>query len=310
MLRVSNCRLHAEEAETRDLVCESGTISVVMGRNQSGKTALCRLIAGLDSQARGDVWIAGKARTGKPGPVSMVFQAFVNYPNWSVAENIASPMRASGRHDPARVQELAESVQIDHLLARMPHELSGGQQQRLAIARALAKEPAVLVMDEPFVNIDFKLRESLNRELRTLVDQTGVALVFASSQPSDGLCLADQLVLVERHQFLQIGMPLELYRSPASLAAANLLSDPVLNRIDTQRYVRPEHVKLGENAGQFRATVEAIETSGAESFIHAEVDTSRGRAPWVIKVPRMVHARPGEAINLDVSAEDILEFVA
>ncbi len=314
MLTIKNCRLAPDATTGIDLNCQPGTLTVLLGRNQSGKTDLCRLIAGLPSRAGGTVSFDGQPRVGKTGPVSMVFQAFVNYPNWNVAENIASPMRAVGKRDDHRVRELAALVKIDHLLDRMPNELSGGQQQRLAIARALAKDPKVLVMDEPFVNIDFKLREALNRELRAMVGQTGVALVFASSQPSDALSLADQLVLMEQHQILQVGTPLALYRNPGSIAAANLLSDPVLNQIAPNLYVRPEHVGLEEDLGNdaaalnFVASVEAVETNGAESYIHADVETELGVAPWVAKVQGMRHVTAGQSVRLQVSSNDVLQL--
>ncbi|GAB5415780.1 MAG: hypothetical protein Cons2KO_33830 [Congregibacter sp.] len=247
----------------------------------------------------------------------MVFQAFVNYPNWTVAQNIASPLIAGPLNDrkrlpktdiDARVRELATLVKIDHLLERMPNELSGGQQQRLAIARALAKEPAVLVMDEPFVNIDFKLREALNTELRSLVDNTQVSLLFTTSDPADALALADQLLLLDKHTVLQQGKPLDLYLKPRNLAAANLLSDPAVNCVSPTSYVRPDHVKVLDNgeASSFSAHLRAVETNGAESYLHADVDLPDGIQEWVIKTSGIVNAEIDAPIHLGVDSRDLL----
>ena len=291
-----------------DLACEAGSITVVLGRNQSGKTDLCRLSAGLPTEATGAVTIEGKTYQRKSGPIAMVFQAFVNYPNWTVARNIASPMQAAGMQDENRVKELAALVKIGHLLHRMPDELSGGQQQRLAIARTLAKKPKVLLMDEPFVNLDFKLREALNAELRTLVEETGVALVFTTSDPSDALALADQLILLESHEVLQQGTALELYRSPASFAAADLLSDPGINRLSETQFVRPEHVHLSADSNGHSSTLRAVETNGAQSYLHADVALDHGTEEWVVKLPGIVAHQAGEKVSLAVDHRDVLEL--
>lgn len=331
LLLIENCRLRSDRSvdtvdralssnpdpdknsvppspEPATISCQFGEITVVLGRNQSGKTDLSRLIAGLPSAASGDITIDGASIDRKNSPVAMVFQAFVNYPNWNVAQNIGSPLIAKGRLDKERVRQLAELVKIDHLLERMPHELSGGQQQRLAIARALAKDPSVLVMDEPFVNIDFKLREALNTELRSLVDETGVALLFMTSDPSDALSLADQLILLERHLVIQQGSPLDLYQHPNSLVAANLLSDPSVNQISSTLYVRPEHIGVTRLNGTYDATVRAVETNGAESYFHVDVALGDRSDEWVVKTPGMTLLEPGAEIQLAVDQRDLLEL--
>ena len=159
-LALKNVQLY-RGAQRFDQEFAAGAITVVLGGNDAGKTKLCRLIAGLPSEADGQVLLDGMDLGTQPlrqRPVAMVYQAFVNYPNLTVAQNIGSPLGKNA--DPDRVQELAETLQIAPLLQRFPHELSGGQQQRVAIARALAKRARVLVLDEPLVNLDFKLREA------------------------------------------------------------------------------------------------------------------------------------------------------
>ncbi|MEO0436937.1 MAG: ABC transporter ATP-binding protein [Pseudomonadota bacterium] len=316
MLTIRECLLDPTRSESCDLHCEPGTVTVVLGPNQSGKTPLCRLIAGLSSSASGHVEVAGvRVKTSRGGSwaagneqVAMVFQAFVNYPHWTVAQNIASPYRAQGQADQSRVRELATLVKIDHLLERYPHELSGGQQQRLAIARALAKDPKVLLMDEPFVNLDFKLREALNEELRALVEDTGVALLFTTSDPSDALALADRLVIISQHEVLQQGKPLDLYQMPANIKAANLLSDPGLNTLSATRFVRPEHLRITSERSGYAAKVKAVESNGAHSYLHALVELPDGDKSWVAKLPGVVSIAMGNSTRLGFDERDVLEL--
>ncbi|MEM9397350.1 MAG: ABC transporter ATP-binding protein [Pseudomonadota bacterium] len=316
MLKIRKFRLAPASSEVSTLECAPGSVTVVLGPNQSGKTPLCRLIAGLSSAAVGEVEVAGKSqkkrtgasRTASNDQVAMVFQAFVNYPHWTVEQNIASPQRARGKGSKSRIRELAQMVKIDHLLDRFPHELSGGQQQRLAIARALAKSPTVLLMDEPFVNLDFKLREALNVELRALVQDIGVTLLFTTSDPGDALTLADQLVIIDHHEVLQMGNPLDLYRMPTSKRAADLLSDPGLNQLSPTRYVRSEHLHISDQRSGYAAKVEAIESNGAHSYLHALVELPNGRSNWVAKLPGVFTSSIGSSTRLGFDERDVLEL--
>src|SRR3954463_10441222 len=149
------------------LTLESGTLNVLLGPTLSGKTSIMRLLAGLDKPSSGKVLVEGKDVTGadvRQRSVAMVYQQFVNYPSLTVYENIASPLRQgakriAGSEIDAQVREAARLLHIDTLLDRMPHQLSGGQQQRTAIARAIVKGADLLLLDEPLVNLDYKLRE-------------------------------------------------------------------------------------------------------------------------------------------------------
>src|SRR5882724_3216338 len=155
-----------------DLAVPRGTLNVLLGATGAGKTSLLRIIAGLDRPTSGTVRFDGVDVTRVPAhkrSVALVYQQFINYPSLTVRDNIGSPLRLArvpDRH--ARVDELARTLRIDDLLDRLPGELSGGQQQRVAIARALAKSADVVLLDEPLVNLDYKLREDLRDELRGL----------------------------------------------------------------------------------------------------------------------------------------------
>jgi len=242
-----------------------------------------------------------------------VYQAFVNYPNLSVRDNIASPMRARRIPPPdrdRRVRELAGMLQIGELLDRLPHELSGGQQQRLAIARALAKNARVLLLDEPLVNLDFKLREALEYELRNLLRISDTVVVYTSSDPRDAFALGDQVLLLAAGRKLQAGTPTDVYQSPSSFAAMELLAEPCINRFsreERQCALRPEHVAVGADANsdhRFEMNVTAYETNGDESFVHGIV----GNREWVVRCPGMHDVHAGETIDLYARDADVVSF--
>lgn len=324
MLELSDVRLHPHLPDNAgcDLVFAPGEISVVLGANQSGKTDLCRLIAGLNTHARGRVMLDGVDLSGlgpRRRPVGMVYQAFINYPNLSVFENIASPLNARGAPRSeinSRVAELADKLQIGELLARLPEELSGGQQQRLAIARALAKDARVLLLDEPLVNLDFKLREALEVELRELLQASNTVVIYTSSDPRDAFSLGDHLLLLHRGVKVQAGTPIDVYRNPENMVAMELLADPAVNRFEhsgAMCAVRPEHVSVpAETAGtpmdtehlQFNMLVTGYETSGDESFVHGRVDEHE----WVVRARGMLRVIAGQQLNLIARAQDIVRF--
>jgi len=296
-----------------------GAITVVLGRNNAGKTRLARAVAGLDPSPSGTVFINGadvSALSARRRRVGLVYQAFVNYPNWSVFDNIASPMRAAGRgrggdaDEMARaVEALADRLRIGDLLDRLPEALSGGQQQRVAIARALAQQGDVLVMDEPLVNLDYKLREELSLQLREIVQSDGLTVLYLTSDPKDAFTLGDAVLLLHDRAKLQSGTPLAVYDAPVCAAAADLMSDPGVNRLDAQTLVRPEHLRLtpqAETDAVLAAEVNSVETSGAETFLHCRVDG----ADWVARLPGMADVKAGARVRLYVAADDLIRLEA
>lgn len=319
MLEVTNVRLIPGQEEGFDHRFAAGEITVVLGANRSGKTDLCRLIAGLNTHARGQVSLAGADLSGqspRQRPVGLVYQAFVNYPNLTVRQNIASPLQAQklpAADIDATVAELAAKLRIEDLLQRLPHELSGGQQQRVAIARAMAKRAKVLLLDEPLVNLDFKLREALELELRDLLVATDTVVIYTSSDPRDAFALADQVLLLSQGMKLQSGPPLQVYQHPDSLAAMEVLADPGLNRFERDGAlcaVRPEHVFVATGAVpeqghlSFDMLVTAYETNGNESFVHGRVDDR----DWVLRCRGMQTLPPGMQVSVAAAARDVLRF--
>lgn len=293
-----------------------GAITVVLGRNNAGKTRLARAVAGLDPSPPGTLFINGNDVSGlsaRRRRVGLVYQAFVNYPNWSVFDNIASPLAAKGgkrkgKSEIARtVRALADRLQIGELLDRRPESLSGGQQQRVAIARALAQQGDVLVMDEPLVNLDYKLREELTLQLREIVQADELTVLYLTSDPKDAFTLGDQVVLLHDRAKLQSGTPLDLYNAPVSPEAADLMSDPGVNRLDDQTLVRPEHLRLAPQADTdvpFDAEVNSVETSGAETFLHCRVNES----DCVARLPGMVPVEAGSKVRLYVGRDDLIHI--
>lgn len=294
----------------------AGAISVVLGRNRSGKTRLCRLIAGLEDATPGMLSVDGEDVTRlSPGrrSVALVYQAFVNYPNLTVFDNIASPLRArrvAADTIRERVREIAAKLRLDGLLERLPAQLSGGQQQRLAIGRALAKSARVLVLDEPLVNLDYKLREALEFELRDMLGRDDLTVIYTTSDPKDAFNLGDHLVLLDDHRIVQAGVPLDVYERPTSVTAADLMSDPGVNRWREGHRdcaVRPEQLTLEAPAGTGRAfdfSVVTVETNGAETFLHGRVHDDH----WVVRLRGLHRVAAGERLSVHAPAEAILSF--
>jgi len=293
-----------------------GAITVVLGRNGSGKTRLCRLIAGLEIPASGRIELDGVDVTRlAPGKrsVALVYQAFVNYPNLTVFENIASPLRAARRPAAdirARVGEIAERLRIGELLDRFPAELSGGQQQRVAMGRAFAKSARVLLLDEPLVNLDYKLREALEFELRELLHAADMTVIYTTSDPRDAFNLGDEVVLLERHRIIQTGTPLEVYERPVSARAAGLMSDPGVNLLPEDgalTVVRPENLSLAAPdvpSRMFEMAVQGVETNGSETYLHGLV----GGAHWVARLDGLARIAPGERVRLHAPRDAVLAF--
>ena len=284
--------------------------NTLLGETLSGKTSLLRLMAGLTRPSKGRVKFDGADVTGlavQKRNVAMVYQQFINYPNLSVWENIASPLRVAGLkidEIKRRVSSIAELLKLTPYLDRQPSQLSGGQQQRAAIARALVKECKLVLLDEPFANLDYKLRESLRDELPRLLADRGAIVVYATTEPSEALQLGGLVATLFEGRVTQFGPSSSLYRFPRDLRTAQILSDPPINiapgkkigsRLELTASVgwelghahtnlpegdiyvglRPHHV-LPENLGRgvsIEGRVRISVVSGSESVIRFETDS-------------------------------------
>ncbi len=215
------------------LAPRSGEVTVLLGATQAGKTSLMRIMAGLDVPTQGKVLVNGADVTGTPvreRNVAMVYQQFINYPSLRVADNIASPLKLRGEKDIGeKVRNLAARLHIDMFLDRYPAELSGGQQQRVALARALAKGAPLMLLDEPLVNLDYKLREELREELTQLFAAGDSTVIYATTEPGEALLLGGYTAVMDGGELLQYGPTAEVFHAPQSLRVARAFSDPPMN---------------------------------------------------------------------------------
>ncbi len=214
-----------------DLEVARGEVLALLGPSGCGKTTLLRLIAGFEAPDAGTLTLDGRtlvdARTFEAPErrrIGMVFQDFALFPHMDVAGNIAFGL-PKGVDRKRRVGELLDLVGLPHLGGRFPHELSGGQQQRVAIARALAAEPALMLLDEPFSNLDPSIRQRVRAEVRALMDQVGITVVFVTHDQEEALSVAGQVAVMMAGRVLQVGTPAEIYAQPADRAVAEFVGE-------------------------------------------------------------------------------------
>jgi glycerol transport system ATP-binding protein len=289
-----------------DLSLQPGAVTVLLGATQAGKTSLMRIMAGLDRPSQGRVRVDGRDVTGMPvrqRNVAMVYQQFINYPSLTVADNIASPLRLRGEAGvDEQVRRIAARLHIDGLLDRHPAQLSGGQQQRVALARALAKNAPLMLLDEPLVNLDYKLREELREELTQIFAAGRSTVVYATTEPGEALLLGGHTAVLDGGELLQYGPTADVFHAPRSLRVARAFSDPPMNLIAAQAQslgvqlsagpalqvplpqaagaavssaltigVRASALRLQPRPGDVAlpGTVELAEISGSDTFVHA-----------------------------------------
>jgi sulfate transport system ATP-binding protein len=254
------------------LSVESGSLTALLGPSGSGKSTLLRVIAGLEVPDQGDVFISGKEATAlvpqKRG-VGFVFQHYAPFKHMTVWDNVAFGLtirRRPKEEVQARVEQLLELVQLKGLGKRYPAQLSGGQRQRMALARALAPEPDVLLLDEPFGALDARVRKELREWLLRLHDEMHVTTIFVTHDQEEALELADSIAVMNKGRVEQVAPPRELYDEPANAFVMSFVG-PV-NRIgDT--WVRPHDIQLShdpEGSGN-EAQVERVVRLGFETRV-------------------------------------------
>lgn len=345
-LRLDNLRLNSpvqNQHEGFSVTCHAGQFTVLLGRTGAGKTRLLRTVAGLEKPLSGRL-ILDDEDLSKQHPrqrsVAMVYQQFINYPHLSVYDNIASPLIVEKQDETQikqQVGEVAELLQITPYLSRMPSELSGGQQQRCALARALVKKARVLLFDEPLVNLDAKLRETLRVELKSILAQRDCLAMYATTDPHEALILGGTSLLLDQGRLLQQGPALDTFYAPHNLLAANLLHEPPLNLfsvrversvatctqlehapfvlpLDDGEYqlgVRADKLALGTvpdktNSVSAAGKVTISEVGASESFVH--LDTPAG--PWVAHQQGIVDLPPDTELQIGIPLDSLYAFGA
>jgi len=288
----------------------AGEFVVFVGPSGCGKSTLLRLIAGLDSICGGDLLIDGR-RVNDLEPrergVGMVFQSYALYPHMSVYDNISFGLKLARTEKSSlreRVLKTAQILQLDKLLQRKPKELSGGQRQRVAMGRAMAREPDILLFDEPLSNLDASLRVQMRNEIARLHARLGSTMIYVTHDQVEAMTLADKIVVLNGGRVEQVGSPRELYERPASRFVAGFLGSPRMNFLPARLHVpgetslvdtpvlgmtplpfdssnlapdaplslgiRPEHVSLKAAQGTAGVVVTGVEYLGSETYVHLD----------------------------------------
>jgi multiple sugar transport system ATP-binding protein len=234
-----------------------GEFLVLLGPSGCGKSTVLRIVAGLEDPTGGAVLLDGELANDLPPRerrVAMVFQDYALYPHMSVADNIGFPLKLAGlatdpRHE--RVGNVAGALGIGDVLARRPHQLSGGQQQRVAMGRAIVRQPALFLMDEPLSNLDSGLRAELRAEISSLTRGLGVSTIYVTHDQAEALTMADRVAILRRGVLQDVGTPTQVYNRPATLYVAAFLGSPRMNLLEARVYVHLDRyvtLTLGEQA--------------------------------------------------------------
>jgi sulfate transport system ATP-binding protein len=284
-----------------NLDVESGQLTALLGPSGGGKSTLLRIIGGLEDADRGSVVIDGAEATGVPAQhrnVGFVFQHYAAFKHLSVYRNVAFGLEIRKRPKDEirkRVHELLELVHLEQFADRLPSQLSGGQRQRMALARALAVEPKVLLLDEPFGALDAKVRKELRDWLRRLHDEVHVTTVFVTHDQDEALEVSDSLVVINNGRIEQVGSPNQLYDHPANEFVMGFLG-PVTTL--GRHLVRPHDIEVltSESTGAVEARVTRLVRIGFE--VRAELQAGDSE-PWV-------QLTRGQADALDLGADSVV----
>jgi multiple sugar transport system ATP-binding protein len=294
LVEVSKRFATLEAVRGLSLSIADGEFVVLLGPTGAGKTTTLRLIAGLERPDQGRVMIRGRDVTREvpaERDVAFVFQQYSLYPHLTVYDNLAFPLRSPARRMDEgfirrRVQEVAELLHIEQKLANRATALSGGEMQRVAIGRALVREPAVYLMDEPLSSLDAKLRNELRLELKRIQRELGTTILYVTHDQIEAMTMADRIGVMSEGVLIQQGTPREIYEQPKSAYVASRLGTPAINLIPAELMggtlppqartigLRTEHIRIfaGNRAGP-QARVHRVEHLGDQNHVHLKLDT-------------------------------------
>ncbi|QRM27293.1 ABC transporter ATP-binding protein [Microvirga sp. VF16] len=331
-----------------DLAIQDGEFVVLVGPSGCGKSTTLRMIAGLEEISGGEIRIDGRVVNDlqpKDRNIAMVFQNYAIYPHMSVAENIAFGLyrsKLSKSEKRARVEQVAQTLGLSHLLERRPSALSGGQRQRVAIGRAMVRDPAAFLFDEPLSNLDAQLRTQMRIEIKRLHHRLGTTSVFVTHDQVEAMTMADRIVVMRDGRILQVGSPLELYEKPVDVFTARFIGSPTMNLLPALLKEKQANLSIGGSVKvpslspstaeilvgirpqdlvpasfgtpglAVSGAVVVVETLGSETLVHIESgnQTIIGSAPGR-QIPKIgeqltLHAPPERLYYFDKATEKAL----
>ena len=306
-----------------DLEINEGEFVVFVGPSGCGKSTLLRLIAGLEDVTDGKILIDGKDATDLPPAkrrLAMVFQSYALYPHMSVAKNIAFPLKMAKMEQAEidrRVKNAADILNLTPYLDRRPGQLSGGQRQRVAIGRAIVREPAAFLFDEPLSNLDAALRVGMRIEISELHNRLQTTSIYVTHDQIEAMTMADKIVVLHDGRVEQVGSPLELYSNPANMFVAGFIGSPKMNLIGGEHAtrhdaatigVRPEHLALSTTEGAWTGKVKVSEHLGSDTFLH--VDTDIHPEPITVRADGEFPVRHGDTVYMTPQENKIHRFDA
>ena len=304
-----------------DLEIEEGEFVVFVGPSGCGKSTLLRLIAGLEDVSDGQILINGTDATAIPPAsrgLAMVFQSYALYPHMSVRNNIAFPLRMAGLDKAEQAKRVAEAAKVLNLtdyLDRRPGQLSGGQRQRVAIGRAIVREPAAFLFDEPLSNLDAALRVGMRLEISELHKRLATTMIYVTHDQVEAMTMADKIVVLQAGVIEQVGSPLELYHTPHNLFVAGFIGSPRMNLLTgseakkhgaTTIGIRPEHLSISPRKGEWEGVVGVSEHLGSDTFFH--VNCPAFSEPLTVRASGDVQLAYGDKVYLTPDAANIHKF--
>ncbi|RYH11278.1 ABC transporter ATP-binding protein [Tropicimonas sp. IMCC6043] len=323
-----------------NLEVEDGEFVVFVGPSGCGKSTTLRLVAGLEEVTSGSIEIAGRVVNNlepKDRDIAMVFQNYAIYPHMTVRKNIGFGLRSSKAPKPEkerRIESVAELLGMTEYLDRKPSQLSGGQRQRVAIGRAMVRDPAVFLFDEPLSNLDAQLRTQMRLEIKKLHQRVGSTIVFVTHDQVEAMTMADRIVIMKDGHIQQVGTPSEVYHQPANTFVAQFIGAPSMNmlpgrvtdggRIDLSTGgslgfgrdlpegrevilgIRPEDLHPGQGSAVIEGAVNVREPLGHETLIY--VGTSSGDV--IAKADGRTPPAVGEIVRLGAATETMHVFDA